>query len=721
MVSEHTDLANFFEADSCCIVGASTKPGTAGYVIVEQMTSRFKGKLFLVNPKGGELFGLPLYKSPSLIPEPCKLCILVTSAKFVPPAMKEALEHGMRYFVVISGGFAEIDEEGAKLQASIVEMAKQYGARVVGPNCVGLYSCYDSNIDTVFLPIEKLVRPGPGGISLFSQSGALVAAIMNELINCHMTDSVARILSFGNACDITEIDALEYLSRDPQTKIIWSYLEGFRNGAEYLRKLRQLCRTKPVITIKSNRTSAGAHASASHSASLAANDKVTDQLLATAGCIRAMKWTDLFDCGRAFVNQPLPAGRRVLITTNGGGCGVMLCDALDDFGLPLADISAETKANFRKVFPPFYPCENPFDLTGSASVDDYIKALKLGLDDTNVDAVICIILTCVPNLPADELVEKLTTNYGKVGDVDNRPAKTMLFVVLGGTEDHIIARGLSEAGLPVYDTEVKAASVLSTLVKYKEFLDREATIPSLPEPESNKRIPEVDAIIEAAKKDGRDVLLEPEAADVFRAIGITMPDQFFARSVESAVEHFTNNWMGQKIVMKLVSPKVIHKSDANAVFVGLKTVEEVRSVAEDLFTRFAELDCRGVLMYPLVPKGTEVIVGIANDPTFGPLVLAGMGGVLTEVLEDVGFALCPANTEDATHLINNLKSQKILDGFRGAPAVNKSQLADILVRLSGLADAYRGIIGEVDVNPIISYQDGDSTTLCAVDARIILA
>ncbi|KAL0225742.1 hypothetical protein P9112_013066 [Eukaryota sp. TZLM1-RC] len=716
MVSDsNTALGNYFDAKSYAIIGASTKPGSAGYVLSVQMLSSFKGDVYAVNPRGGEILGRPLLKSISEMPDNVDVAVLVTAAKYVPDSVRQCLDKGVRNFVVISGGFAEIDEEGAKMQQQIVDMCREHGARVIGPNCVGLFAPKEG-IDTVFLPIDKLKRPGAGEISLFSQSGALVAAIMNELIKGNMENSVSKILSFGNASDITELDALDYLEHDEQTKIIWSYLEGFKYGDAYLRKLRKISKTKPVITIKSNRTDAGAHASASHSASLAANDAVTDQLLAQAGCIRAKKWTDLFDCGRAFVNQPLPKGRRVGVVTDAGGSGVMLCDCLDDNGLQLAQLSEESRKTFRATFPPYYPCENPLDLTGSAGVEDYVKAINIALQDDNTDAIVVIILTCVPNLPADELVSKLAGNFGN----NNKPDKPMLIVVAGGTEDAEIKAGLTNAGLPVYDTEERAAVTLATMVKYNEFLQRNASLKELPALNSSSKMPEIDAIIEGAKKDGRKVLLEPEAAEIFRLKGIPTPTQSFVKSVDEAVSAYKNTFGGEKIVMKLVSPQVIHKSDENAVAVGLKSEEEVRAVAEDYFARFADRDVRGILMYSMVPKGTEIIAGVVDDPTFGSLVLCGIGGVLVEILNDVAFSLCPTHPEDAKQMIGNLKSQNILDGYRGAPAVDREALADIVTKVSQLADAYRGVIGEIDVNPLISYQEGDSTKICAVDARIIL-
>ncbi|KAL0249410.1 hypothetical protein GEMRC1_004642 [Eukaryota sp. GEM-RC1] len=670
----------------------------------------------MVNPRGGELFGHALLKNISDLPENVDAAVIVTAAKFVPSSVEACIAKGIRNFLVIPGGFAEIDEEGARLQQQIADMCAAVDARVIGPNCIGLYSPL-RGIDTVFLPIEKLKRPGIGNISLFSQSGALVAAIMNELVKAHMTDSVARILSFGNACDVNELDALDYLETDEQTKIIWSYLEGFKNGAQYLRKLRQVTRTKPVITIKSNRTNAGAHASASHSASLAANDAVTDQLLAQAGCIRVLKWTDLFDCGRAFTNQPLPQSRRVAVVTNGGGAGVMLCDSLDDYGLELAGISEETKATFRKTFPPFYPCENPFDLTGSACVDDYVKAINLALAEDSADSIIVVILTCVPNLPADDLVQKIISNFSG----ENKPSKPILTVVVGGTEDGFIAESLSKSGFPIYDTEEKAAAALSKMVRYQEYLKSEESIKNLPAAGSCARKPEIDAIIEGAKNDNRTVLLEPEAAEIFRLQGIAIPDRAFVTSVQEAIDQYKAKFDNQKVVIKLVSPQVIHKSDERAVFVGVKGVEEVKEVAEDLFERFKERDTRGIMIAAMVPKGTEVIAGVVDDPTFGHLVLCGIGGVLVEVLNDVSFSLCPAHPADALKMIDNLKAQKIIDGYRGSPKVDRQALADIVVKVSELADAYRGIIGEIDINPLISYQDGDSTKICAVDARIILS
>ncbi|MCG3218684.1 MAG: acetate--CoA ligase family protein, partial [Candidatus Heimdallarchaeota archaeon] len=585
---------------------------------------------------------------------------------------------------------------------------------IIGPNCIGIYDP-TTGVDMVFLPEDKLKRPKPGPISILTQSGALGAAMMNELMNLTEENWIAHMISFGNAADVNENDAIDFFLKDDQTKIIWAYLEGFRTGDFYMQKLREVCQKKPVVTLKANRTAAGAHASASHSASLAVNDEVTDYLLKQAGSIRATTWVDLFDIGRAVLKQPLPKGRRTGLVSDGGGMLVMCSDAVDRYDLILPELEEKTVTKFYEEMPSYYVCRNPIDLTGSASSDDFIFAVKLALEDINVDAVICINLPCVPNVDVEEFVEKYTANFGIKDGVDNRPKKTLLTVALGGTENQAIIDGLEACGLPVYTTEEQAVRVLKMMVDYQEFLEREEKIDQLgSNAVSMSQNEEIDKLIASARSENRTVMLESEAREIFRIIGLPVPKSILAKTAEEAVSFYKE--IGRKVVMKLVSPEVIHKTDEGAVFVGLNSEEEVRSKAEHLLEKFKGRDPRGLLVVDMVPNGLEMMIGMNTDPTFGQIVISGFGGILVEILKDVSFNMCPTHQFDAEQMLTNLEHQELLEGFRGMPKVDLEAFAKLIVNVSQLAAAYKDDIKELDINPILITEEGQ----WAVDARIIL-
>eukprot|EP00792_Barthelona_sp_PAP020_P005615 TRINITY_DN2729_c0_g1_i2.p1 TRINITY_DN2729_c0_g1~~TRINITY_DN2729_c0_g1_i2.p1 ORF type:complete len:722 (+),score=238.57 TRINITY_DN2729_c0_g1_i2:32-2167(+) len=705
-------LQRFFDAKSYMIVGASTKENTPGFVMAKRFTGFFEGETYLVNPKGGELFGHELYVNPTACPPNVDVAVIVVPAKFATKAVQDCLDNGCVNFILISGGFAEIDEEGARIQNDIVRRVKERDGVIIGPNTVGVFDP-GHGLDTVFLPEDKLERPKAGPISVISQSGALVAAIMNELVNANMQNSVAKVLSLGNACDMNELDAIRFLADDEFTEIIWQYMEGLKNGSDFIRTLRTVTPKKPVVSIKSNRTAAGAHASASHSASLAANDTVMDYLLNQSGIVRVDKWTDLFEVGRGLLHQALPKGSRVCIVTDGGGMGVMCCDAIDDHGLELATLSESTVTKFREIFPPFYPCGNPLDLTGSASADDFVKAVNLAMDDENVDAVILICLTCVPNVDPTTFVEKVSKNFGKTEEFgDNRSKKTLLGCCMGGTVDHIIFDGLNAAGIPIFETEVKAVNVLAKMRKYQMYLDQESKV--VEELPMMNKSDEIQAILDGAKADNRTVLLESEAAQIFRYSGLSLAQTAVVQTADEAVEAW-KSFGSTKVVIKLISPQVIHKTDEGAVFVGINTEEEIRQITNHLLEKFANRDIRGIYVCDMVPKGTEMVVGMNQDDTFGKVVVAGIGGTMVEILKDATFSLCPCTKKDALKMIDDLKYQPIVNGYRGSPAVDREGLADNIVKISQLASLYPEI-KEIDANPIIFYENG----FAAVDARIIL-
>lgn len=457
-------LKDFFEAKSMAIFGASASEGKPGFVIAENFINNFEGKTYLINPKGGEILGHPVQKSVLEVKEPIDAAVIIVPAKYVPSAMDDCAKKGIKCVTIISGGFTEIGEEGKKLQQQINQTAKENNIRIIGPNCIGLF--YPKRgLDMVFLPEEKLKRPKDGGVSILSQSGAFGSAFLDIMGSLGNGQYLSKFVSYGNASDINEADILEYFGQDPETKIILAYLEGFKEGRRFIEIAREVSLKKPIIAIKANRTEAGAHAVASHTASLAANDDVTDALFNEAGIIRAYTWDELFDCMNAFNSSLLPEGDRVLVITDGGGAGVMASDAIGTMGMELAELSPNIHKKMREDLPPIISVANPIDLTGSATAKEYLYALEQTADDPKVDSITYIIIPTPPAINVKELMEGLKP-YAKT------IKKTITFCAIGGAEAEYIKEELEQMNFPFYPTPARSVYAIKMLTEYADYLKR---------------------------------------------------------------------------------------------------------------------------------------------------------------------------------------------------------------------------------------------------------
>ncbi|MGC9778265.1 MAG: CoA-binding protein [Candidatus Heimdallarchaeota archaeon] len=455
-------LQYFFEAKSMAIFGASASWDKPGYVIAENFINNFEGKTYLINPKGGEILSNPVYKSVLEVEESIEAAVIIVPAKYVPAAMEDCAKKGIKSVTIISGGFKEIGEEGTLLQQRIDETAKENGIRIIGPNCIGLF--YPKRgLDMVFLPDEKLKRPGVGGVSILSQSGAFGSAFLDVMGSLGNGNYLSKFVSYGNASDINEADILEYFGEDPETKVILAYLEGFMDGKRFIEIARKVSLKKPIIAIKANRNEAGAHAVASHTASLAANDAVTDALFKEAGIIRAYTWDELFDCMNAFNSTLLPDGNRVLIITDGGGAGVMASDVVGELEMELAELSTNIYKKMREDLPPIISVANPIDLTGSATAKEYLYALEQTIDDPNVDSITYIIIPTPPAINVKDLMEGLKP-YAKTIN------KTITFCAIGGAEAVYIREELEQMNFAFYPTPYRSVYALKKLTEYADYL-----------------------------------------------------------------------------------------------------------------------------------------------------------------------------------------------------------------------------------------------------------
>ncbi|MHA1687601.1 MAG: acetate--CoA ligase family protein [Candidatus Heimdallarchaeaceae archaeon] len=463
-------LEKFFNIKSFCVIGASTTPNKPGNVVAYNFAHHFPGKTFLVNPKGGELFGIPLHKSVSEIGETIDAACIIVPAKFAPQTLEECGKKGIKNIIVTTGGFSEIGEEGKKLQQQMNDIREKYGMNIIGPNCLGIFAP-SLGIDTMFLPDAKLKKPKSGPVSIFTQSGAFGAAFIDQLARLGSGNWVSKFISYGNASDINETDCLEYVGNDPDTKLILIYLEDFKNGRKFIEEARKVSLKKPIMGIKANRTETGAKAGASHTAALASNEAVVGDLLKEVGIIRVITWDELQDSVLVFGTQPLPKGDRVAIVTDGGGAGVMAADMVSDCNLKLAKFSPETQKRLDETFPAFYSTSNPIDLTGSATAEDYKIALEAVYDDPNVDSIVNIVIPCIPDLDIHEIIDATK----KMAKIKKKPFVTAL---IGGEEADFATAELLKEDIAVFSSPGKAVRALGMLTDYSRYLQRNGVDPT---------------------------------------------------------------------------------------------------------------------------------------------------------------------------------------------------------------------------------------------------
>jgi len=455
-MSRKNPLDRFFNAKSIAIIGVSRNELKPGHIVAKNLIEKFYGDVFLVSTSGIEqLLGQKVYKSVLEIEDIVDLAVILAPAPVVPTVLRECEQKRIRNVIISTAGFAEIGEKGQELHEELTAIIHESGIRVIGPNCIGVYSPL-TGLDTMFLPVEKLQRPGPGHVSFLTQSGAYGVAFLNKLSMLGYGRWISKFVSFGNAIDLNETHILQYLGEDEQTEVIFAYLEGFKNGREFVSYARKV--QKPMIMIKAGRTTAGSKASLSHTASLSVNDNVVEDLFHQSGIIRADNWEAGLDLVKLFAMQPPPQGRNVAVLTDGGGAGVMMSDAIALEGLQMASLSETTHDTLKEVYPSYYSITNPVDLTGSVQAQDFVVGLETLLADPNVDAVIVIAIPA-PALEVQALMDGL---YPIVSEAE----KTILGLSFGGEEADIMANKLEKLGIPTYTEEYRAVRAFRIYADY---------------------------------------------------------------------------------------------------------------------------------------------------------------------------------------------------------------------------------------------------------------
>ncbi len=695
----------FLSPKSIAVIGASEKPGV-GKTIFNNITKHFKGKIFPVTPSNPTVGGLTAYKSVLDIPEPVDLAVVAAPSRFTPAVMEEVGKKNIKGAIIVSAGFKEVDEAGAKLEREVGEIAKKYGIRVIGPNCLGIMSLSKDNMmNSTFLK----VTPKYGGIALVSQSGAICAATVEDAEAQNI--GFSKVISMGNKVDMDESDVLELLAEDEDTKVIVMYLEDIRNARRFMDIAKRITiqKRKPVIVLKSGRTAEGAKAAASHTGALGGSDANYEAAFAQCGVIRVDTMGELFDLATAFSKQPLPNGG-VVIVSNAGGPAIISTDSCSKYGLKMADISS-IQDSIAKVIPSYGSPRNPVDIVGDADYLRFENVLNLVLSHPNVGSVVTM---CTPSatLNYDDLARVLVKMSHQF------PNKTLLASLMGlaeGVENRAI---MSEGGVPFYLYAEPAIRTLKAMYEFKNWIDT-ATSTKAQTLRFAKDFAKVQSIFENVRKHGRTNLLEEEGYEVLNAYGFPTPKSILGTTEEECIKAVKE--IGYPVVMKIASPDILHKSDAGGVKVGVKSDDELRSAFQSIIEsakRYKpDAKIKGVLVQEMVKSAKETILGASQDPTFGPMIMFGLGGIYVEVLKDVVFRVAPIDEREAIDMVESIKTIKLLKGVRGEKPSDLKAISDSLQRLSQLVTDFNEI-KEFDMNPLLVLEEGKGARV--VDARIIL-
>ena len=687
---------------SVAIVGASATPGKIGYTVVKNLLKDgYKGKIYPINQKEKEILGVKCYPEIQDVPGEIDSAIMCVPASVMKEVTIECGKKGVKGLIVITSGFSEIGRKD--LEDEIVSIAHSYGMRVLGPNIVGSLSNSDQ-FNGSFAPCLPL----PGKASLITQSGALLIAL--DMATYTRRVGFDKLISIGNMADVDFADLIDWFNDDEQTSCVSLYIEGLRDGRKFIDSDRRS--KKPIIALKSGVSAHGAAAAASHTGSLAGAAKIYGSAFAQAGVIQASDLDNLFDRTLALSSQPPMKGDNMLILTNGGGVGVLATDAAERYGVPLKFAPPEVQSEMKKHMPEFGSAKNPVDMTGMAGNEWYYETVKYALTNDWVDSVVVLYCeTAITNPP--EIAESIKRAVDESG-VKDKPV-TISFV--GGEKSEAAMGWLVEQGLPAYFAPDVAVNAMAALREYARLQENKKSNGIEVNEEARKVSLE---IIEGARKDGRTSLTEIEAKKVFEAYGMPTTKIGLAKSEEEAVKLATD--IGYPIVMKIVSPDILHKSDAGGVKVNLKDETAIREAYNTILKNAknykADADIHGVAVQEMAPWGTEVILGSVNDPTFGPTVMFGLGGIFVEVLKDVTFRVTPVSKPEAEEMINEIRSAAILAGVRGEAPRDRKAMADTVVKYSSMILDLKDEIAESDANPVLLYSEGEG--LRVADARIIL-
>jgi acetyltransferase len=686
------NLDKIFNPKNVAIIGASDEENSVGYAIVKNFTQLgYAGKVYFVNIRKPEILGVKTYQKVEQIPEPVDLAMIATPAKTVPSVVEECGRAGVKGVIIVSAGFKETGSEGKALETKILETAKKFGIRIIGPNCIGIIRPR-INLNATF--VDKM--PKPGKVAFLSQSGALGSAILDWAI--HENIGFSNFVSVGSMIDVDFGDLIDYFGTDPKTKSILMYIEGITEARKFMSAARHFARTKPIIVVKAGKFSESAKAAASHTGSLSGEDAIYDAAFKRAGIVRVEEIEDLFNAAEVLGTQPLPRGPNLAVITNAGGPGVMATDALIAKGGKLAKLCQKTMNKLDSVLPPFWSKGNPIDVLGDAKADRYKATVEACLNDENIDGIL-IIFTQQAISEAVEIA-KTIVELAKSKTYQN---KTILTSFMGYGAVQEANSILNANNIPTYSTPENAIKTYMYMYQYERNLELIYETPEeLPVDATPPKRP-IMAILRNAATENRELLTEDEAKKILTYYNFPIVKTEVATTADQAVAFAQE--MGYPVVLKILSPQIIHKTDAGGVFLDIKSNAEVKQ-AFDLIMQRAKAynpnaDILGVTVQPMISKkGYEVIIGGKTDPLFGPVILFGMGGVGVELFKDYAIGLPPLNTTLIRRMMEETKVYQLLKGYRNVPPANIKLLEEITLLFSQFLIDFPQI-KEIDINPLL--------------------
>jgi acetyltransferase len=700
------NLETIFHPKSVAIVGTNTVKGTVPHDILDSiLKADFNGIVYPVSPKEKSIKGIKAYKYVVDVPDDIDLAILVFPSSVCHMALEQCGQKGIKSVIIISAGFKEVGEAGLAKEKQLVEIARKYDMSFIGPNCLGVINTAP---DTMLNASFAREMPETGNIGFLSQSGALCTAVLDYAQAKHI--GFSKFISFGNKADISEIDLLYYLMNDDETKVILMYLEEISDGKALISAAQHIIQKsgKPILIIKSGRTEEGASAAASHTGSLAGADDICDAAFEQAGIIRCDNIEEMFNKAIAFAYQPAPRSEKVAIITNAGGPGVLTTDAAISSGLKLAKFSEETTKVLKKALPATANIKNPIDVIGDARADRYVSAIQAAFDDEDVAGVF-VILTPQSMTDIDTIAEEVT----KIAEGQTKP----IYASFMGEKD--VASGidiLQRHKIPHYILPESMCSAYQVVYHFNEIIKNTiheaATLDDIQHDEANKLMDKVMA-------NGRTFIPEVETIDILRTYGLPVPQGNLAVTEDDAVK--IADEIGYPVVMKVVSDQVLHKSDVKGVELNLQSSQEVRDaykrIHNNVSAAMPDASITGIYVIRMITGSEEVILGIKRDPSFGPVLMFGLGGIYVEIFRDISFGVAPLSYEEARKMIEKTRAYKILKGSRGRAPRDIDKIVDALIRLGQLAIDYPQI-QELDINPLFVLDEGQGSVIG--DARMLL-
>jgi acetyl coenzyme A synthetase (ADP forming)-like protein len=682
-------MRTFFEPAGVAVVGANREPGRIGSEILRNLRETgFTGKLIPVHPDADTIQGLKVWPSISAIPDPIDLAVIVVPARRVPAVVDECIAKGVKALAVISAGFGETGEEGRALEATLVEKIRAAGIRMIGPNCMGVINTDPRfQLNATFSP----VYPPEGRVAFSTQSGALGLAILAYVRTLNL--GISSFASIGNKADVSGNDLIQYWAVDPKTDVILLYLESFGNPLKFAQIARRVGRAKPIVAVKAGRSDAGARAASSHTGARATSDTLVNTMLRQAGVIRTHTLEELFDVAALLANQPVPAGPRVAILTNAGGPGILAADACEANGLELPALSPAIASALRSFLPAAASVGNPVDMIASATPEHYRRSIELLLAAPGIDSLLVIFIP-----PLVTAAEDVAAAIKSAAGGSNKPVLAT-FMGQQGT--------VALAPIPTYMFPESAAVALARVTQYGDWRRKPlGEIPSLPSFDRTA----ARRLVAHALARGGGWLSPADAQALLQVCGVALAAGRTARTADEAARAAAE--LGFPVVVKAIGASVLHKTELGAVRLDVSSEQDVRDAFTDFSVRLGDR-LEGVLVQRMIVGGLEMVVGALNDPAFGPVVMAGTGGIFVELLGDTIFRMCPLAESDALDMVQELKGRVLLEGYRGAPPADEAAFRDVLLRVSQLAAACPEI-QEMDINPLMVLRSG----AVAADVRV---